>query len=743
MRNRRPASGGGCIIETVKQYQDRHHKPRPRIYATVLLVVIATVLAGSGCVYFNTFYNARKAFKSAEATYHGEADSRRGPRINTAEYRQAIDKSLKVIENYPNSKYVDDALYVVGVSYFRLGEYIRAERRIRELLASYPESEYAKQVTLYLAQSKLEIGEQEDAMVLFKEIFEKDYAKKVKSEAALALGDYYHDAEDYERSRSYYRAVRDSLGAQAGIIRSQRAIADSYFETYEFGEALGAYLQLLGLDPGLDDRYHALFQAAQCSYRMLRVEDGLDYLTELATDDVYFDSLGVLKMKIAEGYEIADDLALAEATYDEIVAEVTKSYLVAEAYYRLGLIYQYEYDDLDQAKKFYDEAVTANRASDAGTLALQKSSDIGKLDVYARSEALDTSATQEMIDRAAKTQYLLAELYWFQLNKPDSAMKEMEYLLEAFPDSRVAPEALIALGDMHRDYLLDTITGDSLFRRVLTEYPRSDYVAEALDILGLRGSAADTGYAQKYFSKAEDFLADEGNYDSAIYYYQYVADNFPDSRYYEHARLAILYVEELYSLPGDSSLIYAYNEFRDSFPESRWAGIAAQRVGQKAAPQFATYGEEEGEEPNGERDDEFVSLADTGYGEDIGSVTDIELSRYRRPNGDTVILLDEEPILIEEPFEFPTEAYSMEQDEIWLYYHILLDFSGKVIEYELRYPSQYDQLNTNANRTVASMTFDALEVSRLVDLYGIKEDPSGPYHWFLYKYVVEKPEVLR
>jgi len=85
----------------------------------------------------------------------------------------------------------------------------------------------------------------------------------------------------------------------------------------------------------------------------------------------------------------------------------------------------------------------------------------------------------------------------------------------------------------------------------------------------------------------------------------------------------------------------------------------------------------------------------------------------------------------------------MEQDFIVLYFQILLDFSGKVIEYDLKVPSRWEELNARASRTIASMTFDAIETSRLVDLIGQPPDPSGQGHWFLYKYQVDKPEHLR
>jgi len=718
-----------------------------------LIWLVAATLLMSGCVYYNTFYNARKAFNEAESQ-RKEQEKRlsgrfggRGGRVGGGgQYNVAIEKSLKVIENYPNSSWYDDALYVLGVSYFHTQQFGKAERRLRELLANYEESEYITDATLYLAKAKLELGEEEDAMLLFEQIFNEDFDRQLKAEAALGLGAFYMEAGDAMRAQTYYRAVRDSLGRGEQVQIAQRSIGDVLFEDYQFDDALGAYLQLLGMNPSNDDRYHALWQAANASYRIPRIDDGLDYLNRLLEREEYFDSLGVIQLKIAEGYEMQEDLSLAEDTYQKIAAEVANKAIAAQANYRLGLIYQFDYDSLAVAKEYYDKAVELNRGSEAGQLALQRSGDIGKLRTYAEETEtdIDSTMTQDEIDDIAYTQYQLAELYWFQLNEPDSAIQEMHVLIDSFQSAYDTPRGMIALSRMYTDYRNDTATADSLLQLMITRYPDSDFMPEALELLDLKGTEADTGYAERYIHLAEDMLEAE-NYDSAVALYEYTAERFPESRYAIQAQFNAIWVQDQYLAPGDSTLIFAYQEIVDSFPGTDWAreartiltsGTIPQRRDEpEEGQQFVEVGEAE------ERDEDVPGIQPIDPLE--GSVSQVQEGLYRRPNGDSLILLQEDPTLIEEEFEFPEEAFSYQQDVIILYFQILLDFSGKVVDLDLRTPSQYGLVNENASRTVMSMTFDALEVSRLIDLVGVPEDPSGRGHWFVYKYEIEKPDILR
>ncbi len=707
-----------------------HHKRH-----TLIVGLTAILLLTAGCVYFNTFHNAKKAFDEAEKV---RKDTRyKSVRLNTQKYKIAIEKSLKVIENHPNSKWYDDALYVLAVSYFYTDKYANAERRFRELLANYDDSKYAPESELYLAKAKLKLNDVEDAMVIFEEIFDGEARKEYKAEAAIALGVYHYENNSDEQSQRFFMAVRDSLGTKEETKLAQRYIADSYFNMFRFQDALGAYLQILGMDPSNNERYHAISNAAQCSFQLLRISDGLEYLNNLIEDEQYYDSLGVLKLRLAEGYEVDEDIYRAEVIYREVAEEGANNNIKARANYRLGLIYQFDYDDLTEAKKFYDRTSELGRTTRFGRDAIQRSSDIGKLDEFARTLEIDSTTSQAMIDEAAYTQYQLSELYWFSLNKPDSAIFEMRYLVDSFPQSFEAPKAMIALAQMHRSHTGDTALADSIFGEMLAKYPNSDYAPEALEELSLKGSEADTGYAELYLRRAENLLLDEENIDSARVSYQYIVDYFPDSKYYLQAKFSLIWLTEQYESPGDSSLIFAYTALADSFPETYWAREAAKRTDYRPETRVAEDQEQVDtagvrDDVRGDdrwRDDPFGEAADT-VGDTSTYVSPLEQAKIG-PDGKLIPDMRYKPIEIEEVFVYPTEAYR----EAWegkLYFQILLDFSGEVIDYVLKIRSPSEEINREATEAVASMTFDMLKIP--AELQG---------SWFVYQFEVKKPDHLR
>ena len=700
------------------------------------------LLVSGGCsVYFNTFFNAKKAFNAAEKAREGSRRSTAGQN----DYKKAIEKALKVAENYPNSKYYDDAIYMLGVSYYYTQQYGKAERRFREILANYPESGFAQEANLYLAKTKLALGTLDDAMTIFGQVFESDLSKEFKTESAMELGTYYYDEKRHADARRYFMAVRDSLGDKATAREAQAYIADGYFDLFQFQDALSGYLQLLGMEPDNNQKYHALYRSALCSFRMQRVSVGLGYLDQLIQDPLYFDSLGILKLTMAEGYENDEELTQAEAVYENVAATSEKKSWQAMAQYRLGLIYQFDYGQLNKAKEYFDKAAEADRGSPIRSDAVMRSSDIGKLKTFARNP-LDSTATPEAIDKAATAQYELAELYWYKLNQPDSGMAEMQYLVDSFATSNRAPQAMIALAQMYRDQQSDSTRADSLLKAMLRQHPHSDLVPNALEALGLTGTAADTGYAGVYIDRGEDFLLDDRNIDSAIAAYQYVVDNFPDSKYHVLSRFALIWLRENYASPGDSSVYYAYKEFADSFQGDPWANIALRRIG-SAGERVVAATVRQSEQDEDQKRDSALAVTDTAPQRDTAKDTisyiDPMIALYRGPSGDTLVDLRLEPIETPIPFEFPPEAAQGTQHDWRLYFQLLIDYSGKVVDYVLKIPSGIEEIDRRARETVGAARFDAMAVSnRIVDA-GISDKKTDEGFWFVYQYKVTKPEYLR
>jgi len=696
----------------------------------IITLLLLTALC-SGCVYYNTFYHARRSFNEAEAKRKEKKG--KNPIIDKSSYNRAIEKSAKILEKYPNSKWYDDALYVSGVSYYYTKDYNRAEKRFRELLAEFPEFKNIKEARIYLAKTKLKLGEEAQAMTLFEKMFAGSEEKSVKGDAAMSLGEYYFENKDYEKARNYFQSIVDSLGDENDKLAAQKYIADGYFIRFKYKEALNSYLKILELEPGLDEEYQATFRAGECSYFLNDIEQGTDFFYRLAENPDYYDSLGLVKLQLAFGHELDGDILLAEEIYREVSVENSDNPAGAAANYNLGLIYQFDYEDYKKAKSYYDKAKNRKAEKSIYKDALRRSSDIGKLEQFLKRDALDTSSTREEIDSAAATQYLLAELYFFQLDKPDSAYQEFEYLIKNFPESYMAPRAMIAMAMLQRDYYNDTLAFDSTLRIVLRDYIRSDFAPEAIDLLGLSGTAIDTGYAKYYYHKAEQFAFEEGNIDSAIYYFKFVADSFPESKLNVQARYASIWINEEFASPGDSSLYYAYVDFVDSFPNTVYGKEADHKLLMQEGKIKKPVKQILDEEPYDEIDDDTPADTSTASAssQDDNKVLYQEDRNFIDPDGNTIRETEQGPIRVDREFRYPPSAYITDFYGN-LVFQIKINAFGEIDDLRLMNPTESPELNKEAEEVVKASRFDT----------GWME-PEEYDTWFVYKFYVERPQGIR
>ena len=113
---------------------------------------LCLLLLVQGCAYFNTFYNAQEHYKDAEKI-RIENFGNQLPSRAIQEYQKAIEKSQKVLTEYGDSKYVNDALLLKGKSHFFKREYDSAKEAFDKLKES-EEVFFQNETTYWLALCK-------------------------------------------------------------------------------------------------------------------------------------------------------------------------------------------------------------------------------------------------------------------------------------------------------------------------------------------------------------------------------------------------------------------------------------------------------------------------------------------------------------------------------------------------------------------------------------------------------------
>ena len=91
---------------------------------------------------------------------------------------------LEILQNHPESDLADDALILIGKSYYYLGDFPPAERKFLEVISNYPNSNIVFEATLFLARTYSEQNKIENALLILDDLIKRtDVPEQVKGEA--------------------------------------------------------------------------------------------------------------------------------------------------------------------------------------------------------------------------------------------------------------------------------------------------------------------------------------------------------------------------------------------------------------------------------------------------------------------------------------------------------------------------------------------------------------------------------
>ena len=468
-----------------------------------------------GCVYYNVFFNAERAYVEAEegriqregrstttspasASSRSGASSQRGSRSGSPRtsrggeelYRTAIQKSAKVIAYYPESEYVDDALLLMAKSYYRLGEHARSLRKCDELLAGFPGSDLTVETSYWRGMSLWQLGNVDETEMILREIVD-DAGSGYRGNVAFALADLLRERGDVEGAIDLYRVA--AADADDPVIggNSRAALGDALIEAGRPGEAVTVYRESADNARTNAGRLDAYVHMANAQRLVGDYEASLGTLEPLLRDERFDRFLARTKVEIGRTHTARGAIEPAILAYQELIDDETRTEMAMrapggddrpisfspegyEANYRLGRIHEYHFRNYDRAGQLYE---TASRGrEEVGDSSKARSADIVRWREL-HTMLVDTTDSTNLPLRP-QTTYRLAEHLYFGFDRPDSARHHFGRLVREYSDSPQAVRAQYAIGWLWLHAEGDTAQAFSVWQALLDDTTDADLANE-------------------------------------------------------------------------------------------------------------------------------------------------------------------------------------------------------------------------------------------------------------------------
>jgi len=437
------------------------------------LIGIVLLIAIQGCAYYNTFYLARRYYREAERAQERSLTDAPAPEA-AQKFDAAARQCAKILVDYPKSKWLDDALYYMGASFYGKGDYQAAIKKFTELRASVPKSPFVPDSKLMEGLSQFRRKEYLEAEAMFRTV-ETDYPKFGRKWEL-----YYYGAEteaglrNYSSAITWYRRAVEFSKKKREKADALRRMGDVLYASASYDSAQMIYAQALKAEDVGSRRLDLALKRGDALEQIKRYEEALAYYQSWKPFAVNEKREGELMIRVYRIEALLGRTKAAIEGYQSLVTQYAHSQVAYEAQFRVGYLYESQLSDFDAAGREYDKLKVEPGYSEFQVQASRRSANLVTMKQYRASLLADTTQAR------ARSAFLLAELYYFQIEKVDSALFQYQAVERDFPTSQYAPKAAFARLWIQTHDKADTSASAALTDLIASKYRKTRYAESAL-----------------------------------------------------------------------------------------------------------------------------------------------------------------------------------------------------------------------------------------------------------------------
>ena len=269
---------------------------------------------------------------------------------------EAIENSQLVLKEFPESKYVDDAVFIIAKASFLRDEVAVAEKHFNLILRDYPESKFHSLSEIWLAYTHFRMGMVDSAQTEITAILESDPKNKEKlylihnvlAEIALEKDSIQHVFEQYELAAENAPANSKKTATYGKLVKIAEKNQDK--------ERASLYLEALGeVAPDkirIDSKMQwIIYQRELGNYdKIINEIASMLVLSEFASEYMQ------LELELGKVYMDKDDISIAKDIFSQMVEVYSKKNETAEAYYHLGFMALMDDFNLDLAIEYFEKS---------------------------------------------------------------------------------------------------------------------------------------------------------------------------------------------------------------------------------------------------------------------------------------------------------------------------------------------------------------------------------------------------
>lgn len=375
-----------------------------------------------------------------------------------------ITKCAKVIALYPDSKWRDDAVFLMGKALFEKRYFADARTKFVEIRTYYPGSPFVQEARLREGHCLHEAGAGAEGRTIWQELLASEASSELRRAAGLALaGSLLDEGDERAAARIYAQLSEELPGSDRAGLELRRGECLRLAGAPD--EAFAAFEAALAGGPSSAQRFEATLASALALEEAGNTEEAIARLKALAGEQRYFREASQAWMEIARIQREGGEAEAALSTYRVVVQSYPGTNDSAAALLELSRLHRDENSDLEKARRTLKLLIRESPESDAAAAAKAELADLRRFLTLQRDAAQASGA------QAERAQFLLAEHLLIEEKREAEALAGYRALVASAPASSWRPKADLAIAWILAESSGGQGQADSVYQAILEGFP--------------------------------------------------------------------------------------------------------------------------------------------------------------------------------------------------------------------------------------------------------------------------------
>ncbi len=538
-----------------------------------ILIFLFPVLFFCGCgvwddftTFFNLYYDTSDIFSQAEKLIKEQKrdifSNEEIPLPGTAGQllNKVIEKASKILQFHPKSIYTENAIMMLGKSFYYEKDYLKALREFQELVNSKPQSGFILEANLWIGKSQMRLKQYENALKTLVDVKNIAVEKKesdIFEEAYLEQIRYRVVTEDFDQAISVIIeflkvSENDDLNSKASY-----ELGELYFKRNDYLNSITAFQNVSKYSPSYDVSLDTKIALARAFRKSGDPQHGLDLMKEMRKELKYSDvyhridlEMGLCQIELKK----FDDGIQTLMKIDTAFANTPSA---GAARFELGKIYETMIPNYDSSYKYYQKAMSSSGA-----------------------DPLMIQAANDITTRFKKYQYIRSLV--------DENQIQIKYLVnpkEFIKDSTANADSIKHQEDLIKQSNTLNQNDQSINRNETGRYVPQNNMSTGINPVIVRKPlirptmSIDTlkaNLVRNEYDLGNLFFTVMNRPDSASYFYHDILNNYPGSKYEADVLYALGSYDETVNNRTEADSIY--NVIYDKFKTQKVVNAAATKL---------------------------------------------------------------------------------------------------------------------------------------------------------------------